>query len=91
MAFPNPIASWTDREPVFGGSNAEMYEEDDEFVLTFEMPGFECEQAVPPTFCAPKEIGPDGVDATYRNGVLEETMPVAEAEQTGRIIEVGEA
>jgi len=54
MAFSNPIASWTDREPVFGGSNTEMYEEGDEFALTFEMPGFEREQAVPPHVLRPQ-------------------------------------
>jgi hypothetical protein len=37
-ALPNPIARRTDSEPVFGGTNPGMYEEDDEFVLTFEVP-----------------------------------------------------
>lgn len=41
MALPNPLSDWTASEPVFGSGNAEMYEEDKEFVLTFEMPGFD--------------------------------------------------
>jgi len=118
MPLPNPIASWTDTEPVFGGSNAEMYEEDDEFVLTFEMPGFERDDITlvwqgesrrlkvsaehydedrgkrrryHRTFRAPKGIEPEGIEATYRNGVLEVTMPVSDAEKRGRLIEVEEA
>lgn len=115
MALPNPIARWTDSEPVFGGSNAEMYEEDDEFVLTFEMPGFERDEidlvwedesrrlkvsaehydeergkrrTYHRTFRPPKDIDSDGIEATYRNGVLEVTMPVAEGQETGRMIEI---
>jgi HSP20 family protein len=100
MALPNPLSDWTASEPVFGSGNAEMYEEDDEFVLTFEMPGFERDdtdlvwdeegrrinvaaervdedrgrrRTYHRTFRAPKEVDPDGIEATYRNGVLELT------------------
>jgi HSP20 family protein len=51
MALPDPASSWTRGIDLpsrlfsgFGSDDYELYEEDDEFVLTVEMPGFEREE-----------------------------------------------
>ncbi|MFB6303962.1 MAG: Hsp20/alpha crystallin family protein [Haloferacaceae archaeon] len=64
MALPaTPASSWWQSidlpsrllgEGGFGGTDYELYEEDDEFVLTVEMPGFD----------------PDEIDVAWDDGVL---------------------
>jgi HSP20 family protein len=52
MALPtNPVSSWTQSTDLpsrlfsgFGSDDYELFEEDGEFVLTVEMPGFEPEE-----------------------------------------------
>ncbi|WP_049983117.1 Hsp20/alpha crystallin family protein [Halorubrum sp. BV1] len=50
MALPRPASSWTQgldfpsRLFESGSSDYELYEEDDEFVLTVELPGFDPEE-----------------------------------------------
>jgi HSP20 family protein len=50
MALPRPASSWTQgldfpsRLFESGGNDYELYEEDDEFVLTVELPGFDPEE-----------------------------------------------
>jgi HSP20 family protein len=91
----------------FGGTDYELYEEDEEFVLTVDFPGFEREEIglawddgrlnvaaehVDETrgrrrtyhrvFRLPKAIDEGDITATYRNGVLEVTLPTAERATT---------
>ncbi|WP_435064909.1 Hsp20/alpha crystallin family protein [Halobaculum sp. EA56] len=101
---------------VFGAAmeGVELYEEDDAFVLTVDMPGFEREEidvtwdegrlnvaaehvddahnskkTYHRSFRLPKDIEEDGIAASYRNGVLEVTLPIPEdAIATGTRIEV---
>ena len=60
MAMPTPASSWTQgldfpsRLFESGGNDYELYEEDDEFVLTVELPGF----------------GPAEITASWDSGVL---------------------
>ena len=121
MALPTSLTSdWTQRmdfpSRLFGdwGSDFELYEQDDQFVLTIELPGYDREdisvnwyegrlsvsaehedeargrqRTYHRAFRVPKEIEPDEVDATYRNGVLEVTLPILEgAVHRGQEIEV---
>ena len=121
MALPTSIASdWSGTmdfpSRLFGtrGTDFELYEQDDAFVLTIELPGYEREdisvnwyegrlsvsaehedeargrrRTYHRTFRVPKEIEPEEVDATYRNGVLEVTLPILEgATHRGQAIEV---
>ena len=50
MALPTPASSWTqgldfpNRLFETGSNDYELYEEDDEFVLTVELPGFDLEE-----------------------------------------------
>jgi HSP20 family protein len=50
MAMPTPASSWTqgldfpNRLFEAGSNDYELYEEDDEFVLTIELPGFDPEE-----------------------------------------------
>ena len=121
MALPtSPTSNWTrsldlpSRLFGTGSSDYELYEEDGDFVLTVELPGFEREdievnwfegrlnisaeqddearnrrQTYHRTFRMPKEIEPDGIEAEYRNGVLEVRLPVLEgAAPRGTSIEV---
>ena len=44
----------------FGGNDYELYEEDGEFVLSVDVPGFEREE----------------IDLTWNDGVLEVTLPI---------------
>jgi HSP20 family protein len=60
MALPRPASSWTQgldfpsRLFESGSNDYELYEEDDEFVLTVELPGFD----------------PEEITASWDNGVL---------------------
>jgi HSP20 family protein len=98
----------------FGSSDYELYEEDGEFVLTIDMPGFEVgeidlawddgvlnvaaehvdesrnrKKTYHRRFRFPKEIEEDEIAASYRNGVLEVTLPVHEADTaTGTTIPI---
>ena len=107
---PNTPTTWTgglDLPSRLFGSQAnrangtensyELYEEDDQFVLTIDLPGYEPEeislrwydgrlnvsaehvddergrkQQTHRTFRMPKDV----IDASYRNGVLEITLPI---------------
>ena len=87
----------------FGSNDYELYEEEGEFVLTVEMPGFEREEidvawqdgvlnvAAEHTdeergrkrtyhrrFRFPRVVDEEDIRATYRNGVLEVTLPAIE-------------
>ncbi|MFC7155012.1 Hsp20/alpha crystallin family protein [Halomarina halobia] len=92
----------------------ELYEEDDAFVLTVDVPGFERdemtvtwddgrlnvaaehvdeslgrEKTFHRSFRFPKDIEVDDVSASYRNGVLEVTLPIpADATTRGTRIEI---
>ncbi|WP_435194764.1 Hsp20/alpha crystallin family protein [Natronomonas sp. EA1] len=92
----------------------ELYEEDDAFVLTVDMPGFEREEisvtwddgqlnvaaehvddahdrkkTYHRSFRLPKDIEESEITASYRNGVLEVTLPIpADAPPKGTRIEV---
>lgn len=121
MALPtSPTNDWTgsldfpSRLFGFGSTDFELYEQDDEFVLTVELPGYEREdidvnwyegrlsvsaehedetrgrrRTYHRSFRVPKEIEPDEIEATYRNGVLEVSLPILEgAVQRGQPIEV---
>jgi HSP20 family protein len=86
------------------GSDYELYEEEDAFLLTVELPGFERdeitltwddgvlnvaaehvdesrgrERTYSRRFRLPKDVDEDAIEATYRNGVLEVRLPIAEA------------
>jgi HSP20 family protein len=96
-----------------GESDHELHEEDDEFVLAINLPGFQrdnidvawddgvlniaAEQEDPDRgrrrayrrqFRFPRRVDPDGIEATYRNGVLEVRLPIAETGTRGQSIEV---
>ena len=97
-----------------GEDEVELYEEDGEFVLSIEMPGFERDEidlswddgrlfvsaehedearsrkrTYHRTFRMPKRIEPDQIEATYRHGVLEVTLPIEQqATQRGQPIEI---
>jgi HSP20 family protein len=121
MALPtSPTGSWTkdfglpnlfDRDRADDGF--ELYEEDDEFVLAVDMPGFTPEEIdvrwddgrlyvtahhrdedrgrekrYYRSFRLPKRIDDDGIEASYTNGVLEVTLPVAEGAAPGRSIPI---
>lgn len=121
MALPtSPTSDWTQRmdfpSRLFGtqGRDFELYEQDDAFVLTIELPGYERDdisvnwyegrlsvsaefedetrgraRTYHRTFRMPKEIEPEEIEATYRNGVLEVTLPILEAAaHRGQEIEV---
>ena len=72
-----------------GGTDYEPYEEDDEFVLTIEPPGFDRDETSPAwddgvLDVSAERVDEDGIAASYRNGVLEVTLPLAdEAAATG--------
>lgn len=107
----------SDRPSQFLGAasdDAELYEDDDAFVLTIEMPGFERDEidlvwqdgvlnvaaehvdeerdrrrTYHRRFRFPKEVDDEGISATYRNGVLEVTLPIVGSHRSrGREIEV---
>jgi len=115
MPLPtSPFSSWlqgTGTEPsrVFGtgADDYELYEEDGEFVLSVEMPGFDREdievswhdgrlhvaaeredrhrgerRTYRRSFRLPKQINDDEIVASYRNGVLEVTLPSVEGAVT---------
>jgi HSP20 family protein len=97
-----------------GGTDYELYEEDDEFVLTIELPGFDRDEmslawddgvlnvsaervdesrgrrrTYHRRFRFPKGVDEDAIAASYRNGVLEVTLPLAdEAAATGTPIPI---
>ena len=108
LEFPSQIFGET------GGTDYELYEEDDEFVLTIELPGFDRDEmslawddgvlnvsaehvdesrgrrrTYHRRFRFPKGVDEDGIAASYRNGVLEVTLPLAnEAAATGTPIPI---
>lgn len=120
MALPtNPASTWNQSASLpsrlFGSSDdVELYEEDEAFVLSIEMPGFDREEidltwddgrlrvaaehvdeardrkrTYHRTFRLPKRVDDEEIGATYRNGVLEVTLPIAMgATQRGRSIEI---
>lgn len=121
MALPlGPTSSWTQSTDFpsrlfgTGRNDYERYEEEDEFVLTVEMPGFDREEITVSwddavlniavahgdeargqrktyhrRFRFPKTIDDEGIEARYRNGVLEVALPVGTtASVTGKQIEV---
>lgn len=122
MAFPTtPSGSWSNSFGVpsrlFGtdGSDEgfELYEEDDAFVLTVEMPGFDPEdidlrwddgrlyvaaehhddergrrKRFYRSFRLPKRVVDDDIEATYTNGVLEVTIPIAQGAAPGEPIPI---
>lgn len=86
------------------GTDCELYEDEDGFVLTVELPGYETDEievrwddgvlhvdaehvdeargrrtSFSRRFRVPKDVDDDGLTASYRNGVLEVRLPVAEA------------
>ena len=95
-------------------SEYELYEEDDEFILSIELPGYEREdisvswddgilnvgaehhnesagrrRTYHRRFRFPLSVESDGIEAQYRNGVLEIRLPVtSEAVLSGEQIEV---
>lgn len=101
---------------IFGDTydGVDLYEEDDAFKLTVDMPGFERDEITVAwndgrlnvaaehvdeahgrkktyhrSFRLPKEIEVDEITASYRNGVLEVTLPIpADAVSKGTQIEV---
>lgn len=111
---PNTPTTWTgglDLPSRLFGSQAnrangtensyELYEEDDQFVLTIDLPGYEPEEIslrwydgrlnvsaehvddergrreqTHRTFRMPKDVLDDDIEASYRNGVLEITLPI---------------
>ncbi|MDY6765231.1 MAG: Hsp20/alpha crystallin family protein [Halobacteria archaeon] len=107
MVLPRPVTSWMQDLGVpsqilpEGWSDFDLFEEEDEFVLTIEMPGFDLKdinlnyyegrlhvsaehvdeergrkKTFHRTLRLPKEIDEDKIEATYRNGVLEVTLPI---------------
>ena len=111
MALPTtPASSWIDRQGtpsrLFEGAfdsldDYELYEEDNEFVLSIDMPGFDPAEITVAwddgmlnvaaehvdeerdrrktyhrRFRFPKAIAEDEVTASYKNGVLEVTLPL---------------
>lgn len=121
MLPTNPTSNWTrgldTPSSLFGrtgDSDIELYEQDDEFVLTIEMPGFDRDEidvrwyedrlrvsaehtdeergrkrTYHRTFRMPRAIEPEDVSATYRNGVLEVSLPIRdESPVRGQTIEV---
>ena len=86
------------------GTDFELYEEEDAFVLTVELPGFETDEidlwwndgvlhvvaehvdearnrqtSFSRRFRVPKDVADEEISATYRNGVLEVRLPIADA------------
>lgn len=121
MALPTgPTSSWIQNtgfpSRLFetGGNDYELYEEEDEFVLSVEMPGFDPEEinvswddgvlniaaernddqrnqrkTYHRRFRFPKTVEDDEIEAEYRNGLLEITLPVMTGATTrGKQIEV---
>ena len=121
MALPtSPTNSWTQsldfpsRLLGTGRNDYELYEEEDEFVLSVEMPGFEPDEITVSwadgvlniagehedehrdqrktyhrRFRFPKNVDDEGIEAKYKNGILEVRLPVQSgAVVTGREIEV---
>lgn len=117
MAFPTtPSGSWTNDlglpSRLFGSDGSEegfeLYEEDDAFVLSVDMPGFETDEIdvrwddgrlyvaaehadedrgrrkrYYRSFRLPKRVADEDISATYTNGVLEVTIPIAEGAAPG--------
>lgn len=118
-----PTSTPTDVTPSFdfptrrfgtGSTDVELYEQEDEFLLRIELPGFDLddievnwyegrltvsaehedeargrERTYHRSFRLPKAIEPDEIEATYRTGVLEVSLPILEeATMRGREIEV---
>ncbi|QIB75852.1 Hsp20/alpha crystallin family protein [Halogeometricum borinquense] len=97
-----------------GRNDYELYEEDGEFVLSVEMPGFDPEEITVTwddavlnvaaehedeargrrktyhrRFRFPKNVDDEGIAATYNNGILQVTLPVAtETTAAGKQIEI---
>lgn len=96
-----------------GFDDFELYEADDAFVLTIELPGFDLDditvswdegvlhigaehtdeargrqKTYQRTFRLPKDVAPDEISAQYRNGVLEVTLPITDAQVRGTEIPV---
>ncbi len=119
MPLPtSPASSWVQSTDfpsrLFGQSDDyELYEEDEEFVLSVELPGFEREEITATwddgllniaaehdddarserrtyhrRFRFPKEVIDEDIAASYRNGVLEVTLPIEGPATRGREIEV---
>ncbi len=120
MALPRPASSWTQGRDFpsrlfeSSGNDYELYEQDDEFVLTVELPGFDPEEITASwddgvlniagehedpdrdvrrtyhrRFRFPKMVDEDGIEATYENGILTVTLPVAvDAAATGTEIAI---
>ena len=121
MALPTaPTESWTNDfglPSLFGRDRADdgfdLYEEDGEFVLTVDMPGFSPDdmdvrwddgrlyvtahhhdedrgrrKQYYRSFRLPTRIDDDAIEASYTNGVLEVTLPVAEGAAPGREIPI---
>lgn len=121
MALPTaPTGSWTNDfglPRLFGRDSTddgfELYEEDGEFVLSVDMPGFSPEEIdvrwddgrlyvtarhhddergrrkqYYRSSRLPKRIDDGAIEASYTNGVLEVTLPVAEGAAPGREIPV---
>ena len=114
MALPmSPPSTWMQGREFpsklfeqFSSNDYELYEEEGEFVLTVDMPGFEVDEidvawddgvlnvaaehvddergrskTYHRRFRFPRDIDEDGIAASYRNGVLEVTLPVHEGAQ----------
>ena len=94
-------------------SSYELYEEDDRFVLSIDLPGYEPEeislrwydgrlnvsaehvddergrkQQTHRTFQMPKDVIDDSIEASYRNGVLEITLPIEDELTAGKEIPI---
>ena len=108
MPMLEPANAWTQgldfpsRLFESGSNDYELYEEDGEFVLSVELPGFDPTEITASwndgvlnvaaehedesrgslrtyhrRFRFPKAIDEDGIEATYRNGILSVRLPVA--------------
>jgi len=123
MALPtSPASSWMQSldlpSQILGdggfGNDYELYEEDGEFVLTIDLPGFEREEidlawddgvlnvaaehveegrnrrkTYHRRFRFPRAVDEDAITASYRNGVLEVTLPALEgATASGKAIPI---
>lgn len=122
MAFPStPSGSWTSGldlpSRLFGSDGSdesfELYEEEDAFVLSVDVPGFETDEIdvrwddgrlyvaaehhdddrgrrkrYYRSFRLPKRVDDEGIEATYTNGVLEVTIPIAEGAAPGKEIPI---
>ena len=96
MAMPTTPDSWTQSLDLptrlfgrdgFGGSDYELYEEDGEFVLSVEAPGFERDEINVSWHdgvldVAAEHVVEDAISASYRNGVLEVRLPVRDEATT---------